>query len=188
LGQETYAIRLDRHIHLWLKKRGPDFLRTLLAQKFEDPKPKIKAKKLRFKRDRFLEAVRHCFHARRSMEAAGVTEKEVEKWTAKDPAGFKHAFKEAQRDFVENMEWMTIECARGERTISKQGMTGLIAFLNNHHPSWGRVKIELLSKIFQPIFDSLLKIVRDTVDDTTYKQISEKFNRQKTLHFSAFSD
>jgi hypothetical protein len=185
------SIRLTVDHQRWLSEQPGGLsttLRTLINSAMNFPGEQLeKIKKLRGKK-KFLASVELFFHPHRAARQAGVRDVDLQKWAKADPAGFRAEFREAQRTFIDDQEWMLLECVRGERYIDKQGMTGLIAFLNNHHPSWGRVKIELLSKIFNPIFDCLLAIVKESVDDALYQEIAEKFNQAKQLHFSAFSE
>ena len=163
-------------------------IRDLTTKAMESPAEKLKKLRIKSRKDRFIASLRLVFHLRPAMELSNVKDCDLEEWAVVEGANFKARVKSAQRDFLDMAEGWIIECVQGHRSISKQAMTGLIGLLNNHHPQWGRVKSELLSKIFNPIFDMLLKIVKESVDETTYKIIAEKFQVAKSLHFSAFSD
>ena len=49
-------------------------------------------------------------------------------------------------------------------------------------------KAELLGRVFGPIFDELLKIVKKRINPSTYQEIADEFASYRDLKFSEFSE
>ncbi len=138
------------------------------------------------RRDRFLFWVAEKFYPAIAAKEAGASDSDIEKWAA-DP-DFTDRVVARQQEFLNSLELLIVEAARGLRHIDKAAMSGLIALLNNLSPNWGRVKAELLGRICGPVFDRLLKIVKSKVPPPTYKEIAEEFASYRELAFSEFSE
>lgn len=140
---------------------------------------------------RFIMGVEQQFFFGRACKAAKVSLQEASAWLdeeGEDGDVMREAYEGARETFIESMEALIIECARGERVIQKAAMTGLIAFLNNHSKNWGRIKVEMLNRVLNPIIKDLLDIVQEEVNEATFDKISERFAAAKEVRLSVFSE
>lgn len=137
--------------------------------------------------ERYLYWLAECFHTRRAMKKAEVSESDVLGWQDSNP-GYSARALAAQQSFLDDLELLIVDAARGVRHIDKGAMTGLLAFLSNHAPNWGRVKAELLSRVFGPVVEELLKIVQKRINPSTYQEIADEFASYRDLKFSEFSE
>lgn len=138
-------------------------------------------------RDRFLFWVAEKFYPAIAAKEAGASDSDIETWAEADP-DFADRVVARQQEFLNGLELLIVEAARGLRHIDKAAMSGLIALLNNLSPNWGRVKAELLSRICGPVFDRLLKIVKRKVTPPVYKEIAQEFEHFRETAFDAFSE
>lgn len=141
----------------------------------------------RAKTIRFLEAVQKHYRFHRACEVANVDPDEMTVLLESDE-DFEAAYIEAQSRYIDEIEDLVIQAAKGERKIDKSAMTGLIAWLNNNHPNWGRIKTELLQRAFGPLFNDLLKAVKKRVSSSVYKDLCEDFESIRETRFLSFSD
>lgn len=188
---KTSVVLSEQH-KTWLQSQGS--ISGVLAELVEEARNRdaaaererqAKLEKLSPK-ERFLFWVTERFYIPLAQAAAGATESDVEKW-AKDPS-FMDRIVARQQEFLNGLELLIIEAARGVRHIDKAAMTGLIALLNNLSPNWGRIKAEFLGRILGPVFDRLLKIVKAKVPAPVYKEIAEEFAAYREVAFSEFSE
>lgn len=138
------------------------------------------------RKERFLFWLGESFHVRRAAKQSGATERDLQKWMEED--GFQARVVDRQQEFLDELELLIVDAARGKRYVEKSAMTGLIAFLNNHAPNWGRLKAEFIGRIFGPIFDGLLKIVKARVNPTVYREIAEQFAGFRDTKLAEFSE
>jgi hypothetical protein len=136
---------------------------------------------------RFLEAVEVHYRFRKSCQVAQVSPAEITAALAADEV-FREAYKSAQATFTEEMEFIVLDCAKGNRKIDKPAMTGLIAWLNNNHPAWGRVKAEMIQRIFGPLFRDIFAAAAELLDSKTYKKFVEKLESIREVRLLPFSD
>lgn len=177
----------------WLQDQGPlsdaisNLIESEMARKAAAEREQAAQLAKMTRKDRYIYWLSECFHPRRALKAAGVTERDVTKWREKEP-DFNSRIVSAQQDFLDDLELLIVDAARGIRHVDKGAMTGLLAFLNNHAPNWGRIKAELLGRVFGPIFDELLKIVKKRINPSTYQEIADEFASYRDLKFSEFSE
>ncbi len=136
---------------------------------------------------RFLEAVAEHYRFHKACEIAKVDEDEMTELIESDPE-FEEAYIEAQSRYIDDVEDLVIQAAKGDRKIDKSAMTGLIAWLNNNHPNWGRIKTEMLQRAFGPLFKDLLRAVKKKVSSSVYKELCEEFEQIRENRFLSFSD
>lgn len=141
-------------------------------------------------RTRFIMATELFFHFSRSCKEAKIPRHVASAWLEEEGAEadlFREVYESAQEIFVESVEFLIIEACRNEVKLNKSAITGLIAFLNNRSKDWGRVKIEMIMRILNPILGDYLKILKAKLDEHTFQDISEAFQvatEQRTALFS----
>jgi hypothetical protein len=101
---------------------------------------------------------------------------------------FRAAKAEAESRYQDDIEHMVIRAAKGQLKIDKTAMFGLVAWLNNNHPNWGRIKTEFLQRAFAPLFQQLLKAVKRKVPPAVYKELCDEFDQIREARFLSFSD
>ena len=174
----------------WLESQGKNLsqtIRDILSRAMPGGDLHADAPDERHPQIRFLEAVEKNYRFARSCEVAKVCQAEMTEQLETDEE-FKSAFKSAQSRFTEDIEFMVLEAAKGERKIDKSAMTGLIAWLNNNHPAWGRVKAEMIQRIFGPLFTDMLKAANEEIDGRTYKKLVARWESIRETRLLAFSD
>ena len=138
-------------------------------------------------KERFLYWVSESYHTSRAQKLTPATDRDLANWNAEDPKfGWQVVTK--QQEFLDELEFLIVDAARGKRHLDRAAMTGLIAFLNNHAKNWGRIKAEFIGRICGPIFDGLLKIVKARVNPTVYREIAEEFAGFRDTKLSEFSE
>ncbi len=174
----------------WLHEQGPNLSQTIraiidrampggdLASKIDDDRPP---------QIRFLSAVEEYYRFGRSCDVAGVNPADITEALEADPL-FQEAYRAAQRRFIEDIEFLLLDAAKGNRKIDKSAMTGLIAFLNNNHPAWGRIKAEMIQRIFGPLMTDMLKAAQELIDARTYKKLVAKWESIREMRLLPFSD
>ena len=177
----------------WLQDQGSlsDVISNLIASEIGRQSAALREQEAQLakmtRKERYLYWLSECFHPGRALKKAGVTELDIVKWRETEP-DYSSRIVAAQQDFLDDLELLLVDAARGVRSIDKSAMTGLLAFLNNHSPNWGRVKAELLGRIFGPVFDELLQIVKRRINPSTYQEIADEFASYRDLKFSEFSE
>lgn len=193
MARAKTSIVLSEQHKTWLQSQGS--ISEVLSQLIEQEQGRLatearerEAQLAKLSRkDRFLFWVAEKFYVPIAQKQVGASDSEIEKWRSEDPA-FLDRVVARQSEFLNGLELLIVEAARGLRHIDKAAMSGLIALLNNLSPNWGRVKAELLGRICGPVFDRLLKIVKSKVPPPTYKEIAEEFASYKEIAFSEFSE
>ncbi len=169
----------------WFRRLVTRFIEEGRAPGQPDSKVDRRAKKARV-----LEAVEEHFHLAVACKEANVDRAEVYKLMAED-LEFSEAIGEAQHVFIDGVEAVLLRCAKGKLKLTKAAVTALIAFLNAHHYAWGRVKVEFLNRVINPLMDLLLRILADELGPAgadTLKRVADKFAREKELRLAAFSE
>ena len=187
------SIVLSEEHKAWLQSRGS--ISSVLAELVEQERLRLataeREQALQLekmsKKERFLFWVAEKFYVPLAQKHAGTADSDIEQWASKDPA-FADRVVARQQEFLNGLEMLIVDAARGLRHIDKAAMQGLIALLSNLSPNWGRVKAEFLGRIFGPVFDGLLRIVKAKVPAPVYKEIAEEFAAFRELSFSQFSE
>lgn len=121
---------------------------------------------------RFLLAVERHFFVSEACRLSGIGRDQVRKWLAK-PA-FEERFCEAQECFI---EWVESKLLRMGLGRIKGSVVALMAWLNAHHPEYGRIKVEMLSKVLGPIierfYDVARKLAGDQLGETLARELRE---------------
>ena len=189
---KTSVVLSEQH-KAWLQSQGS--ISSVLAHLIEQEQGRLAAQEREraaqlakmTRKERFLFWVAEKFYVTHAQKHAETTDSDVAKWAAEEP-GFMDRVVARQQEFLNGLELLIVDAARGVRHIDKAAMTGLIALLNNLSPNWGRVKAEFLGRILGPVVDGLLKIVKSKVPPPTYKEIAEEFAAFRDLRFSEFSE
>ncbi len=192
MARPKTSIVLSEAHKSWLQSQGSisDALARLIEQErtrqeTAERERALQLEKMRPK-DRFLFWVAERFYVPIAQKQAAVTDSDIEKW-ALDPS-FADRVVARQQEFLNGLELLIVDAARGLRHIDKAAMQGLIALLSNLSPNWGRVKAEFLGRVFGPVFEGLLKIVKGKVPAPIYKEIAEEFAAFREISFSQFSE
>lgn len=193
MARPKTSIVLSESHKAWLQSQGSisDILAQLIEQERMRQETAERERALQLSKmspkDRFLFWVSERFYVPIAQKQAGVTDAELEKWAIGEPS-FTDRVVARQQEFLNGLELLIVDAARGLRHIDKAAMQGLIALLSNLSPNWGRVKAEFLGRVFGPVFDGLLKIVKGKVPAPIYKEIAEEFATFRELSFSQFSE
>lgn len=140
----------------------------------------------RSKRARAVEAVRRHFNLEPAAEELGVSRAQLLAWCDEDPA-FAELVEDAQAAFVAGVEAELIEIGRG---LKKGNVKALTAFLEAHHPTkYGRLKLEILLRVLDPIIEGLLKELRVEFADLPdrLERVRDKFESLKLKRLVAFT-
>lgn len=152
-----------------------------LAKKAE---PENETKDRRHYKTRLLDVLGKHYHLSQAAKACDVPVEAAFDLLENDPE-FAEKWADGQEAYLQEVEEHLVKIGMG-RAIGN--VTALIAILNAYIPEWGRIKVELLNRIFNPIFDALLKVVEDKVSPSVYREVAKEFADVKELKFSQFSE
>ena len=188
---KTSIVLEERHRD-WLQSEGgmSDAVAILIEQEIArrehaERQAEIKRAKLKPK-ERLLEAVADVFHVRRAARVASMKRSQVDRWL-KDEDLVAQVI-DRQEEFIEGLEALIIEAARGQRVLDRSAMQGLTMFLAQHAPNWGSRRLEEMRREFDPIFNELLRLVREEFGETGYQTIAGKFADVRDARLSTLRD
>lgn len=186
--QKTSIVLEERHRE-WLQAEGgiSEAIALLVEQEQARRDQAARAaererKKLK-PRERLLDAVAEFYYPRQAARAAGVKLSVLTKWLENDD--FLEELIERQQEFLEGLEVLIIEAARGRRAIDRSAMDGLKAFLGNHAPNWGRGRVDEMIRQFDPIFKDFLDKLKSRVSGPVYREMAEEFGAMKEARFAS---
>lgn len=130
---------------------------------------------------RFLAAMREHYHPDVAADAVGVSMDQLEEWMADEE--FATAVEDAQELYCHKVEEALVAQGR-----FRANATALIAFLNARDNAWGRIKVELLNRIFNPVFDSFAEVVKRLAPGPLAEKILKEFAEIRELRWSQFSE
>lgn len=188
---KTSIVISERHQE-WLRSKGgiSESLATLIEREIDREEREAARSEEDFKklkpRDRLLEAVAEVFHVRSAAKMAGIKRSTLDKWLANDE--FYEQVIDRQEEFNEGLELLIIEAARGLRIIDRSAMQGLIAWLSNHAPNWGKGRLDELVRFFDPAFEDLIRIIKEEFGDTAYGKVAERFSAVREARFATLRE
>jgi len=162
--------------------------RAIDSQRLQLPaqKPKVAKKDKRSPRERVIDAVRNHFNLAPAALEAGVQRDDIVAWCSEDP-GFRKQVEEAQACYIAQVESDLVALGRGDRRGSQKALE---AFLGAHHPGYGRLKLELLKRILDPLVDRLMRFMHQEFGPQAAEQLArvrERFEREKQKRLVAFT-
>lgn len=140
----------------------------------------------RSRRKKFFEAIGEVFEEPLAAERAGISRVELQEWMA-DP-GFSEELEWHKDIFIAKQQLDLLKLGKG--TMKGQAL-GILGFLNSHHYAYGRVKVEFLRRIVDPLIQELLDLVTEEMGDgqsDAVERIAKKFSVIKELALSVFSE
>lgn len=190
------SIQLSPEQLEWVERRGEELeisrvqVIQRLVQEAREGRPVIVLEgdgpDTRSQQEKVLDAVREHFNLAPAAFAAGVTRDDIVAW-CHDDKDFRKAIEEAQAHFIACVEKDLIEIGRGARKGSQKALE---AFLAAHHPGYGRLKLELLRRILDPLVERLMKYLHQEFGPQASEQLArvqERFEREKQKRLVAFT-
>ena len=117
-----------------------------------------------------LRALEIHFTISEACRIAAVSTATYYEWLENDPI-FRDYAQTAQAAVVDRMESRLLEIGQ------KGNITALLAFLNAHHPHYGRIKYEILERMLLPWIDEVLKIVATHVPAAAVQSLRDELLR-----------
>lgn len=115
-------------------------------------------------------------------KAVGVSRTDVKTWL--NNPEFAMNVSDAQSEYIEKREQVLINMADG--TCFGQ-FNAAIAFLNAHHPQYGRVKGEFLNKFIAPLLNSIQKIIAELTNEETAARVMESLRNDAECRIAQFT-
>jgi len=136
----------------------------------------------RARQARFLAAIAEVFHLSTSCRATGIDQAEVREWLT--DADFTEKYQESMEEYVEGVEEKLVALGEGK---ARGQVLALIAFLNSHHPAYGRLKIEQISKLMGAFIDRCFDCIRVELGDETGNALVKKLKQEADLRLSVLT-
>lgn len=152
-------------------------LDQLDRERAEDPSPMRRTKKTRF-----LESIQEKWSFAFAVMELDLDPTEVETWLL-DPK-FLRRYHLAQRCYID-----TIEQAQFTGDACRQ--LGRVAFLNAHHPAYGRLRREQINRIINQAVKRLMRLLEEELGGSQkdlVKRLVEKFSAWQNMKVSAYTD
>ena len=146
---------------------------------FAKPQRDTKAKK----QERFLRALERRYFVVAACRLAKVNRAEVRGWMADEE--FAELFTEAQEAFVESVESKLLRVGAGKM---KGQVIALLSFLNAHHPSYGRLRVEQISRLVGPLIESFYDVIREMAGEKLGEAIVKRLRELAEKKLANYSD
>lgn len=160
-----------------------DMVRTWIKnEKNGRAKEEKKAKRKGTPQEQYLQELEDRWGLWSCAKAVGVSRGEVKAWL-NDPE-FATNVSDAQSEYIEKREQVLINMADG--TCFGQ-FNAAIAFLNAHHPQYGRVKGEFLNKFIAPLLNSIQKILAELTNEDTAARVMEALRNDAECRIAQFT-
>jgi hypothetical protein len=184
-------------IKMHLAKQGPnatmaDFHRKALAEylaklaegeRSEAAPVKGKRESKKDRQKRFLIAVEEKFGLVSAAKLAEISRSDVTEWMRNQ--AFADAVECAQEAYTEGIEQTLLDMAAGR--VKGQFMP-LIAWLNAHHPQYGRIKGEVIARILGPMMERFYKLSVEIAGEETGEAINRKMREVAEGKLSELTD
>lgn len=135
------------------------------------------------KQERFLRALERRYFVVAACRLAKVDRREVKQWMADEEFG--EAFTEAQEAFVESVESKLLRVGAGK---IKGQVIALLSFLNAHHPSYGRLRVEQIARLVGPLIESFYDVVREMAGEKLGEAIVKRLRELAEKKLANYSD
>lgn len=135
------------------------------------------------KQDRFLRALERRFFVVSACRLAKVDRREVKTWMAEDE--FSELFTESQEAFIESVERKLLRVGAGKM---KGQVIALLSFLNAHHPSYGRLRVEQISRLVGPLIESFYDVIREMAGEKLGESIVKRLRELAEKKLANYSD
>lgn len=146
---------------------------------FAKPQRDTKARK----QDRFLRAVERRYFVVAACRLAKVDRREVKSWIEDDE--FSSAFDESKAAFIESVESKLLRVGAGKM---KGQVIALLSFLNAHHPSYGRLRVEQISRLVGPLIESFYDVIREMAGEKLGESIVKRLRELAEKKLANYSD
>lgn len=113
--------------------------------------------------ENFVRKMRECFSLEASAAALGIDPDDANAWLSTDPELYRRAV-QAQQAYIAEIENLVVLIGKGMKTGNRQA---LLAFLEAHHPFYGRVKAEVVRRQLRSWVDQVVVALRDCVGADT---------------------
>lgn len=167
LARQAMAEKLDR-----LVEESEEAL-------FAKPPRDTKARK----QERFLRALERRFFVVGACRLAKVDRREVKGWLEDEEFG--ELFTEAKEAFIESVERKLLRVGAGKL---KGQVIALLSFLNAHHPSYGRLRVEQITRLLGPLIESFYDVIREMAGDKLGDAIVKRLRELAEKKLANYSD
>jgi len=146
---------------------------------FAKPQRDTKARK----QERFLRALERRYFVVAACRLAKVERREVKAWLEDEE--FAAAFDESKAAFIEGVEAKLLRVGAGKM---KGQVIALLSFLNAHHPSYGRLRVEQISRLVGPLIESFYDVIREMAGDKLGESIVKRLRELAEKKLANYSD
>lgn len=164
-------LRMNDEEKAWLEAQAAeagcssvDVLRRLMRQAQEtglavrDPDGLVGPVDLVEQKRRAVELTRELYNLAPVAQALGVRRQTLAEWEHADPE-FGDLLDEARELHVHQVEHELLRIGMGLREkADKAAVTALLAWLNAHHPGYGRIRTETIMRVMGPLVDRLVTL------------------------------
>lgn len=135
------------------------------------------------KQERFLRALERRYFVVAACRLAKVDRREVKQWMVDEEFG--ELFTEAQEAFIESVESKLLRVGAGK---IKGQVIALLSFLNAHHPSYGRLRVEQIARLVGPLIESFYGVVREMAGEKLGEAIVKRLRELAEKKLANYSD
>lgn len=135
------------------------------------------------KQERFLRALERRYFVVGACRLAKVDRREVRTWM--DDPDFEELFTEAQEAFIEGVERKLLRVGAGKM---KGQVIALLSFLNAHHPSYGRLRVEQISRLVGPLIENFYDVIREMAGEKLGEAIVKRLRELAEKKLANYSD
>ena len=138
----------------------------------------------RSRKKKFLEQVRELFEPALAAERSGVSRKELEAWM--QDGDFAAEVDWAQDIYLGQIQEGLIKIGKAQ---VKANPVALIAPLNAHHYAYGRIRVETIRQIVDPLIQEFADDVAEELPAhlEVLRRVHEKFARKKEIRLATFA-
>lgn len=137
---------------------------TAAAARARAPQPaEDEAERLEPTPENFVRKMRELFSLEASATALGLDPDEANAWLSTNPELYRRAV-QAQQSYIAEIENLVVAIGKGAARGDRQA---LLAFLEAHHPFYGRVKAEVVRRQLRSWVDQVVSTLRECVGADT---------------------
>lgn len=164
--KKEFRVMLTPAEHAWLKGRSgalgqsaQDVLRDMIRREMDgSPSRRDLPAAVGEQKAAILNLLEEHYNIAPAARALGISPARVYAWMNEDQE-FAQQAQAAREMRVNTVEDTLLKIAIGSRgTMSKGQITALLAWLNAHHPAYGRIRAEVLARILGPVMDQIMEV------------------------------
>lgn len=169
-GLSRIRVTIPAAQHEWLSAEAKrlrsnvnDVCRRLFQRAIEGPQEQIATRHLgnaeiAAGKDAFLKAIERHYNLAPAAREVGVDRSTIYDWMRHDEA-FANSVEAAREMRIHTVEGHLLAIGLGlQGTKSNGQITALLAWLNAHHPGYGRIRAEVLARVLGPVMDKVIEI------------------------------